>query len=374
MRLPGGITLITTVLLALSVQARADTTDTNENKRLIKTSPQSQTWMTSAEIDQLMRSIRSEGRFGGFMDITDFPEKHRISKTTLAITYDSEPKMQDTVQALIEHLSPQKLHDNIAKLSSYQNRYYQSESGIAAAMWIYDQFSTLARGRTDVTVELVKHNFKQPSVIARIKGNSPKKSVETIIIGGHEDSISTTFGIPSPSANAPGADDNASGIATMLEVFRVLMESGFSPERTMEFIAYAGEERGLLGSQAIAQTYARSAKQVAGVLQLDMTMYPGQEQEIALITDETDPNLTQFVKMLIDTYVKVPWQSTTCGYACSDHASWTEAGYPSVYPFESAAEDYNPKIHTPNDRIDILDISFGMNFAKLALSFAIELT
>jgi leucyl aminopeptidase len=59
------------------------------------------------------------------------------------------------------------------------------------------------------------------------------------------------------SAKAPGADDNASGIATITETIRVLMSNGFQPKKTLKFMAYAAEEVGLLGSKEIANDFKK---------------------------------------------------------------------------------------------------------------------
>lgn len=173
--------------------------------------------------------------------------------------------------------------------------------------------------------------------------------------------------------DAPGADDDASGSATVLEVFRVLVQSGFRPDRTLDFMAYAGEEAGLLGSQDIARRYQSARASVYGVMQFDMTMYAGTGKQITFMTDYVNKDLTKFTEMLIDTYVKIPWSEDRCGYGCSDHASWTKAGYASVIPFESKFDDYNPKIHSAGDGMNLLDADFGASFGRLGLAFMIEM-
>jgi leucyl aminopeptidase len=68
---------------------------------------------------------------------------------------------------------------------------------------------------------------------------------------------------------------------------------------------------------------------------------------------------------------------TKCGYACSDHASWTQAGYQSSSSIESSFEDSNKNIHSTNDRMDISDefsIKHMAQFSKLAIAFAVELS
>jgi bacterial leucyl aminopeptidase len=87
-------------------------------------------------------------------------------------------------------------------------------------------------------------------------------------------------------------------------------------------------------------------------------------------------SVTAFVKKLVDAYLSIPYVETKCGYACSDHASWTKAGYRSAFSIESSFENSNHFIHSTNDRIDISpEFSFDhmLEFSKLAVAFAIEL-
>jgi leucyl aminopeptidase len=72
------------------------------------------------------------------------------------------------------------------------------------------------------------------------------------------------------TSGAPGADDNASGIAVVTETLRAIIASGFKPKRTIKFIGYAAEEVGLRGSKAIAQDYKNQGLNIVGVAQFDM--------------------------------------------------------------------------------------------------------
>jgi len=343
-------------------------------KRLIQTSPNLKSWFNEDQISALSAKIHAQGRCGGFMDITGRPEKKSLFLRPLEVEADRRPTELETVHRLLPELSAAKLLSSVEKLSSYKNRYYQSNSGKKAAEWVHGQFKEIAHGRSDIEVSYVQHNFLQPSVIARIQGQG-EKAKQVVILGAHVDSINAkSIPIFINHSSAPGADDDASGIATLLETFRVLSRSGYQPERTIEFIAYAGEERGLLGSQDIAAQYQKEQRQVFGVIQFDMTLYAGNGHEIHFVTDNVDSNLTLFTKKLVEEYVKVPWRDLKCGYGCSDHASWDELGYAAVFPFESTFEKHNPKIHTSGDTIgNQLDSAFGLHFAKLALAFSIEM-
>lgn len=336
--------------------------------RLIETGPGQRSWMSESRIEELSLSIHAAGRCGGFFDVTDHPELRSVP--VLPTAFEGRPLSHGAiVRPLLDEVSAERMSDHVRDLSAFQNRYYKSQTGVQAAHWIRDRFRELGGARSDITVETFAHSFVQPSVIARIAGSGPRAS-ERIVLGAHLDSISRGSG---SSMRAPGADDDASGVATLLEAFRVLVQSGYRPERTIEFMGYAGEEAGLLGSQDIARRYREQGLTVFAAFQLDMTMAPGPGRELSLIQDHVNLPLTELTGRLIGEYLKMPWKFLSCGYGCSDHASWNRQGYPVAYPFESP-EDLNRRIHTERDTLETLDTVFGSHFAKLALAFAVELS
>ena len=58
--------------------------------------------------------------------------------------------------------------------------------------------------------------------------------------------------------------------------------------------------------------------------------------------------MNKFLEMIIDAYVAIGYQESTCGYGCSDHASWNKMGFDAAFTFESPFEHHNPYIHTEN--------------------------
>lgn len=264
-----------------------------------------------------------------------------------------------------------RINEFIGQLSSFHNRYYTSDSGVEAMGFIKESWRQITAHRNDVSVEYFHHSgWPQPSVILTIEGESE----EIVVVGGHADSIAGFFN-PTRS-RAPGADDNASGIATTTEIIRVLMEMGHRPQKTLQFMAYAAEEVGLRGSQEIANLYAQEGRPVVGVLQLDMTNFPGSTYDIVLISDFTHQEQNLFLAGLIDRYLSgVSWGYERCGYACSDHASWTRAGFTASFPFEATNRERNPHIHTDRDTLERLSRggSHALNFAQLGLAYILEL-
>lgn len=318
------------------------------------------------------------GRCGGFMrhdseeegfQLIDSKELREAGQKARFLEY--EINREETVQSMMAEAKSQPIADFIRLLSNFHNRYYDSENGVASTNAIADHWRELTKFRNDVNVELYRHSaWMQPTVILTIQGQID----ERIVVGGHADSIAGTFG--RSRSRAPGADDNASGIATMTEVIRVVVESGYRPYRTIQFMGYAAEEVGLRGSKEIAQNYRSQGIDVVGVLQLDMTNYPGADEDIVLMNDFTSAPQNAFIGQLIGHYLpELSWGYDRCGYACSDHASWTQAGFPASIPFEAKNRQRNPFIHSDRDTLErsSVDASHALKFAKLALAFVVEI-
>jgi leucyl aminopeptidase len=283
------------------------------------------------------------------------------------------------VAALAGAVDEAQILATITTLStSFPNRFHAHPSGTASANWIRDLWAGYAAARPEITVELYSHAgiTPQPSVVLTIPGTT--LASEVVILGGHQDSTRSSGGCSgNPGCIAPGADDDASGIATLSEVLRVALAADLRPQRTVKFIAYAAEEVGLLGSGDIADAYSTAGIDVVAVLQQDMTGYNGSVEDMALISDFTHPELTAFLGELLDTYQPdLLWTTTTCGYACSDHAPWTSLGYRAAFSFEARMSDHSPFIHLTSDTVASLggSAAHAAKFARLAVAFLVETT
>jgi leucyl aminopeptidase len=331
-------------------------------------------WITERE------KIEARARGHKFFDITDTPNLGpRPLSATVKKGAFPPPSSKHAVKSVISTLSTDGPRKNLEKFTSFRTRYYRSSTGRDSQLWLLGQIQDLtaktasAELRDLISISEFKHSWGQNSIITRIKGSSKAADSETVIISAHQDSTNMF-----PFLAAPGADDDGSGTVTILETYRGLLASNFTPVNDVEFHWYSAEEGGLLGSQAVAKEYRAQGAKVKAQLQFDMTAWvkAGTREEIGVITDFVDAGVTDYVKTLIDTYIDIPYVETKCGYACSDHASWTKAGYPSAFSIESSFENSNKNIHSTNDRIDISpEFSFDhmLHFSKLAAAFAIEL-
>ncbi|KAJ2401890.1 hypothetical protein GGI23_001093 [Coemansia sp. RSA 2559] len=314
-----------------------------------------------------------------FIDITDAQELYQAASAVAAVPKPAKLpavlSLSDEVRQTIGHLSTKLYGDILTPFTAFYNRYYDSQNGKKSSEWLQQQITKLvddASSHTgNVTVRAFGHRFPQSSIIVRIEGSDANHVQETVVVSAHQDSLNQWlpwFG------RASGADDDGSGTVTILESLRALLAQGFAPSRSVEFHWYAGEEGGLLGSQDVALDYKRAGRDVLANLHFDMTGFwkSGSKEVIGLVSDNTDPEVRALVKALAETYTRLKTREFACGYGCSDHASWTQAGYRSAMAFESDEMEANTYIHTPNDTVDTLDFDHMLEFSKLAVAFAYE--
>lgn len=380
-------------LVLLSVLALACTQAFAETPRtliapdcLLKATPGQYTTLTQANGFSVVQTneagvealalAKHQAHCGGFRDVsrdvTNTTNPKTLLNTTPRIAKRESSKYQirypQQTTATLAQLQPQTMWNNLAVLSSSKDRYANSDLGVKAAEWIKTQVETIAKqtGHTDVTTYFVAtgNEYKQPSLVVKL-GTSNEPG---IVIGGHMDTLS------SKQENKPGADDDGSGSVTVLETARTLMASGMHFKKPIYFIWYSAEEMGLVGSGYVVADFKAKHIPVSAALQMDMTGYEyHNDPSMWLITDHVNGDLTTFTHTLIDTYVKRPVKLSTCGYACSDHASWDSAGIPAAFPFEARMGDDDPDIHTARDTMEKLSLDHMTDYLKLATAFAVEL-
>ncbi|KAK9694021.1 hypothetical protein K7432_013617 [Basidiobolus ranarum] len=319
-------------------------------------------WVSQAEIQS--------SRVRNFIDITDTQDLEILNKPEIIPLPEKLSGAQD-IQPFLDSLNTTNMESWLREFVTFNNRYYQSQTGVESSNWLYQQIAaiTATSPAVKISVRQVSHSWVQKSIIARIEGISGNN--ETVIIGAHQDSINQ---YNPTTGRAPGADDDGSGTVTILEAYRSFVQGGLLPKRPIEFHWYSAEEEGLLGSGDIAKQYREARTKVIGMLQSDMTGFNDKTGVIGVVTDNVDPGLTTFLKKVITAYSTLRIGEFRCGYGCSDHASWTRAGYPSALHFESDNISANPNIHSANDTIETVDYNHMLQFSRVVTGFAYELS
>lgn len=287
-------------------------------------------------------------------------KSHQLADTVYEI------KHQDEVNAVLKEVGPDNIWQTLIKMTSFHNRSATKDTGVLTAQWLKNTFEEMvvASGRTDTDAFFVNTGwYKQPSLVTVI-GKDIK--APAVVIGAHMDTLDGFM---------PGAGDDASGSSSIMEMARLLLSAKTNFKRPVYIIWYAAEERGLVGSQYVVDHFKEHNIPVKAAVQFDMTGYrvDAKDPTMWVFTDYTDKKLSKYVAKLIDTYVHVPVDYSSCGYGCSDHASWYYEGVPAAFPCETNFEDHNPYIHSSADTMDLLNLEHMTNFTKLAVAFAIEL-
>jgi len=177
------------------------------------------------------------------------------------------------IRKMIAEISPDRIIAAVKTLAAFETRGNYSDPnqktrGIGAARrWIFAQLHGYSP-RLEVSYDIEKKGATEiASVIAVLPGtNEPEKR---ILVGAHYDSINLRAkGDKAAQAPAPGADDDASGTAVVLELARVMSQYRF--RKTIVFIAFAGEELGYIGSNRYASRAKANHEQIEAVFNNDI--------------------------------------------------------------------------------------------------------
>ncbi len=187
---------------------------------------------------------------------------------------DVVPTVDPAIVRLVEAVSQQQLIAYVQTLESFgtRNSFSQTDSetrGIGAARrWIFAEFERVGNGRLRVTYDDFNLSFAgffapQSNVVATLPGTHPEAGV--IIVMAHYDNRSAE--VADGFTRAPGANDNASGVALLLESARILSAGTWN--QTIIFLAVAAEEQGTFGSRHFAQNAYLSNMPVWAALNYD---------------------------------------------------------------------------------------------------------
>lgn len=187
------------------------------------------------------------------------------------------------IRAMLREINPRNIERTINRLVAFGTRSTLSAQdhpirGIGAARdWLFDEFTKVARnsgGRMSVELQSyiqdVGPRIPVPTpitnVVATLRGGSPDSVDRTYVVSGHYDSMPTD--VVDFTSDAPGANDDASGVAAVLEMARVMATRQF--DATIVFMAVAGEEQGLLGANHFATTAKAAGRNIAGMFTNDI--------------------------------------------------------------------------------------------------------
>ncbi len=192
-----------------------------------------------------------------------------------------------------------------------------------------------------------------------------------LIIGAHYDHLG--FGGPNSLAPDqhvvhPGADDNASGTSTMLEIARLLMSRRDELARDVVMVAFSGEEEGVLGSNALVQSKPEWLSKSVAMLNLDMVGRL-RGNTLSVLGNDTAPQWSAMIQKACGSS-RVVCNASGDGYGPSDHMTFYTAGYPVLFFFTGSHSEY----HKPTDTAATINAGGAGQIAKIVADIAVEAT
>src|SRR5262245_5072266 len=191
------------------------------------------------------------------------PARSQFSAAPTATAMVADP----AIAALVEKVDPGKLSGWVNALALMPTRHSLSPQSVEAAKWLKDQFVGLGYADTllqDFAIgSVTRHNV----VCTKIGSVEPSRF---ILVGAHFDSRMSD--LQNSNARAPGADDNASGTAALLELARLL--HAVDVKCSVRLVAFSGKEQGLVGSTAYAENARAIGENIGLMINLDMIGHP----------------------------------------------------------------------------------------------------
>ncbi len=273
-----------------------------------------------------------------------------------------DPNIQD----IVDQVSQVGFTAYLQRLQDFVTRYSYTDSCRAAEQWAVGIFDGLG-----LETELFPYSGGSGTwynAVGRKIGTMYPDSIFMVI--AHIDATSGN-----PNNQAPGAEDNGSGSACVLEAARVLSEYNF--DCTLEFVLVSGEEQGLYGSQAYASYCLAEGRKIGAVLNFDMISYTGSYGwDTNIYADLYFPEevaiadlLAELTDLYTDAYsVRVNTGGPQSG---SDHYYFSLYGFPAPFSIDAqlwGAPDWYPWYHSTDDVISHLNLEFGTEVVKGAVA------
>ena len=265
------------------------------------------------------------------------------------------------IKDLVDRVAHSTLEADLSHLVSFPTRHSTSDHYANVAAWARDQLEDM-----DYATELQEVMVEgSPSwnVIAEREGHATGER-GVVLVTAHLDSININGG---PAAPAPGADDNGSGSAGLLEISRAFRDH--RGEHDLRFILFGGEEEGLFGSKRyVANLSADERSRILAVVNMDMIGVLNAPTRSVLI--EGAPLSQRVIDSLGEaavTYTQLAVETSLRPFA-SDHLPFIKAEIPAVLTIEGA-DSTNGNVHSAADTVDHVTYDFALEILRMNVAF-----
>lgn len=285
------------------------------------------------------------------------------------------PSRETIIHNLNNEISSDTLRSLVTWLQDMGTRFALSDNHRDVAIKIRDRFTYMGYTNSkidsfliDVTYRNITYAQWQYNVVAALEGNTFPDSI--CIVGGHYDDNLLTG---DPFSTDPGANDNASGVAAAMELARVMKKNNYSPQNTIEFIAFGSEELGLFGSRAYASDAAQNAKKIKMMLNYDMIAYETginqSDWRVNIIDYDNSHNLrTEAEQLCSSLTVLTPVNDNTYSHQ-SDSYPFCLNGYKTIF-FMSDILD--PNYHSLNDLAVNCNFGYCREIVKISCALLVN--
>jgi hypothetical protein len=265
------------------------------------------------------------------------------------------------IEDLVNAVSRPRLEATLTHLVSFSTRYSTSVDYTHVVSWARDHLDVL---NYTTQVQNITVNGKASHNLIADKQGSAVGPRDVVLITAHLDSINIQGG---PMAPAPGADDNGSGSAGLLEMARLF--AAHQSAHDLRFILFGGEEEGLFGStQYIASLAESERNRIRAVVNMDMIGTMNTSARSVML--EGAPVSQTVINGLADaaaTYTDLTVEISLHPFA-SDHVPFIQAGIPAVLTIEGA-DDTNGNIHSINDTIEHINYDLAAEVLRMNVAF-----
>jgi len=284
-----------------------------------------------------------------------------LPEIELPSRFETDPAILD----IINQVSKQNLTDYIQSLQDFQTRYASTSNCELAGDYIYDFFI-----QSGIEAEYDSFSFASSyssnNIVGTLEGQVYPEQI--VVICAHYDSNSDQ-----PQTLAPGADDNASGTAAVMEAARIFANQSF--DFTVKFICFSAEEWGLYGSKNYALEARQRGEDIIAVINLDMIAYTDSiPEDLDIISNSASEWLADRFFSTSITYTPLLniSQVVNASVIGSDHSPFWDRGYSAILGIEDIFIS-NPYYHTTNDTIDTLNLDFTTEVVKASLATAADI-
>ncbi len=292
----------------------------------------------------------------------------------LAVAVQGSPS---DLQDLIGQVDSSRLRATVEKLASFHTRNTLSPMLNEAAEWLAGEYRKIPGVEVELMRYVIPAGRRVPEdrevvqVVAVLRGETERR----VLVGGHLDSLNLQ--VDAATGRAPGANDDASGVALALELARVM--AGKKWKETLVFIGFTGEEQGLHGARALAKRAKAEGWKVDAVLNNDTVgsseNKAGQKDDkrVRVFSDESDAHnsreLARLIEYLVRTNmknfeIKLVFRRDRFGRR-GDHTPFNDEGFDAVR-FIEVHEEYSRQ-HTPDDLPEFMDWSYLANVTRANL-------